>query len=110
MGGCCSSKLPEPEGFNTYGKMNLPGSEPLGIINSPVQSLSTNVFEKQTNSTPLLKDVSFAPVDDNTDTSSDSIDDEEIENLLNQEEANSDSNQEEEAEAEQNNNNDQTNQ
>ena len=67
--------------------MNIPGNEAIDIMVSPVQALSTNVFEKQTNSTPLLKDVSFAPVDD-TDTSSDSIDDEEIENLLNEDNAN----------------------
>ena len=81
--GCCFSKVPEPEGFSTFAKIPAPTSEVIDIMVSPVQpSLSTNVFEKQT-STPLITDVSFAHVDD-SDTSTGSIDDEEIENLLNE--------------------------
>ena len=44
--GCFCSKVPEPEGFTQYNAV-APLNEALDIMISPVQTLTTNVFEKQ---------------------------------------------------------------
>lgn len=83
--GCLCSKVQEPQGFKNNDLIASPAGNAVDIMVSPVQNFRASVFEKQIATTPLLKDVNFAPVD--SDSSPDSIDDEEIENLLNENDA-----------------------
>ncbi|EAX90670.1 hypothetical protein TVAG_495070 [Trichomonas vaginalis G3] len=82
--GCCSSKIPNVEGYKAYGKMVIPAQESIDFIIR--QGQKTDSFVKENVATPLLKGVNFATVGDNDEednNESDSVDDEAIEKLLN---------------------------
>lgn len=82
--GCCSSKMQDPDGFTAYGKMGIPAQESIDFIIKQGQTPESYVKEIVT--TPLLKGVNFATVDDDAlDSDSDSVDNDIIENLLNEE-------------------------
>ena len=89
MGCCCSFNKKDTDGFSTYDKMSHPAQKSIDMILYPESKNDNNFLSLESNTTSLLKDINFAPIDESDSTShstSHEIDDDTIKGLLNSDE------------------------